>query len=482
MKKKRNSIFLAIASTLLLLLIIFNFFEFFHLLSIEIGFILKLISVSLFAYLFYKVSTSHLIFGNKSKQIDIIILISYFLFSIKNLISIINSYLLEIKVTSSFYDFFHFISQNQIIIEYYSFVFGSILLILASAYFCFVKIGKNSLMHLIHEERKLKGKDIFVRFFVSLIVLLAFYIIVFNLAIEYLVLVIHGPLLLILFFVYLFIAVNKKTLKPYKFLYKVGHSVEHVYGQLIRMFHSKRILLGLAGLLTLHLLTDFFVFIIPYLTGHFSSNYLTLIHATPHTPIITLFLQDIALISGFNSIGVVFIYLFNLIAISVILLTPFYLWYKVFEKKKIKLKKWCLALSYTSLFTFIAMPLFSINQLTQSYAGIDILTKSISNHQIINLITLIAITILVLFYYLSKNKTMYRVLNTGMIFFVLTFTFIYLYNFFISISLYYTSAISNFVDIFVKIIMLIFFAINIIFYIFGYAMLVKYILADRLKW
>jgi len=367
--------------------------------------------------------------------------------------------------------------NNRNVYEYYGFVAGAIILLLTSAYFCFVKIGKNSLMHILHCEKKLHGKDIFKRFFISLMVLLAFYILIFNLAIEWVVLVMHGPVLLILFLFYLIITLNKNRFNARSFVSDVAFSLERSYERLLRMFHSKRILLGLAGLVTLHLVTDFFVFIIPYLTGHFSPNYLSLIHAKPHAPIITLFLKDLAI--GSNLGGLIFVYLFNLIAISVVLLTPFYMWLRVFKKKHIRFSKLCLSVSYTSLFVYIVMPLFTLHRLKKGFYGIDIITRTVSNFNILNMIILVGAAIFVLVYFLGYSKFSYKIVNKGLAFFVLIFAFIYLFNYFISISTYYVTSLSSFPDVFVKIILSLFFVITLLFYIIGYGALVNHVMIEK---
>ncbi len=467
-----------LSSFVLGLLIIFSIFESFHLLSIEMSFILKLISVMLFCYLFYKLSTSYLIFGSKYKPMDIFILIGYLSLSIKNIIDLVPKNFEQFSTISLFQDLFKFILEYSNKIQYSGMIIGTIIILLASAYFCFVKIGKNSLMHLIKEYKRLRGADIFIRFIVSFIVLLTFYIIVFNLAIEWLVLIIHGPLLIIIIFTYMLLSLNRKRFQPNNFFRKVHESLEKVYEKIIRMFHTKRILLAVSFFLVLHLLSDFFFFIIPYLTGHFSTNYLASTQQTTYTPIITLFLKDLTIS---NPISVTLIYLFNLIAISVVLLTPFYLWMKIFRNKKSNFPKWCLPLSYSSLFVLLAMPLFRISRLEKTYAGVDIITQRIHNFNLANIICVLALIILITIYLLNQNNTFYKIANLGLTIFILIFIFIYVYNYFISISSYYLLGIANFKDIFIRIIFFIFFVINILFYFIGFGVTTKYILLDKIK-
>lgn len=480
MVQKKRNLALIMQNSILNIIVLLHLIGLFNLLSPEMNFITELIEVVLFGYLIYHISVTHLLFGDKHKEIDILILASYFLFSIKNIISLVASSIVGLPQTSVFYDLFSSIMSNSAAIEYYGFAFGAICLLLSAAYFCFVKIGKNSLMSLIKENKRLRSWDIFIRFIVSLVVLLAFYIIVFNLLLEWIALIIHGPLIIIFFIIYLLIALNKHRFEPNKFLHNIGSSVDLIYEKAIKIFHTKKILLGISGLLVLHLLTDFFVFIIPYLTGYFLPNYLALMHAKPHTPIITLFLQDLTMTSGLGAAAVVFVYLMNIIAISVILLMPLNIWLKAFIKKKITMSKWYIALAYSSLFVFIAMPLFSINKLAQNYAGVDILTQKIANFSSIGPVLFVGLMIFFGFYLLGKNKTWHKISSTGLIFFSLIFVFIYIYNYFISISSYYLSAIYNFPDIFIKIILFIFFTINIMFYIAGFAIFTKQALINSL--
>ena len=104
-KKKRTTIPI-IGSLFLFLIIILNIFELFHFLSLDMIFISKLISIILFCFLFYRISLSYILFGNKFKAIDFFILIGYLFFSIKSILGIITSYLLKISAGDFFYEIF----------------------------------------------------------------------------------------------------------------------------------------------------------------------------------------------------------------------------------------------------------------------------------------------------------------------------------------------------------------------------------------
>ena len=84
---------------------------------------------------------------------------------------------------------------------------------------------------------------------------------------EWLAVAIDAPLAVIGIFSYLFFIIkHHEKFHVDSFLFKMGNFGEEFYERFIDMFHSRSgIILGISGMLVLHLFTDALSFIVPYI-------------------------------------------------------------------------------------------------------------------------------------------------------------------------------------------------------------------------
>ena len=237
-------------------------------------------------------------------------------------------------------------------------------------------------MHIIHEEGKPNTPSKYVvRVITIYLVYVAFFVVVFNLIMEWLALAIDAPIIMIALLFYLFIIIRHyRKYKAESLIYRIGEFGEKFYEKLISLFHYKKtIFLGISGMVVLHLLTDAISFIIPYIFIFRDTLYFTQLGAG-HESLIPLFLEQIKNLGFLEQFSLFFVYLLNLIGILFFLIMPSIFWYITFTRKKFHLSKFKIGLIFSSILVFILAPVFNISRLIQpSILGVDIKTNFANN-------------------------------------------------------------------------------------------------------
>ena len=458
---------------ILFFLIVVNFLDFFEVLPGDVDFTKKILSWLLLAYLLYRISLTQLFFGVRNRFIDALLIIAYFFLITKNLVGYVHVAAEEANILAPLYNF---LIGNSAAIEIVSFYIGGILLILLSLKMAFsLEVRAPSLMDVIHERgiiltlrRKLE------RVIVTFLVLSFFFIVVFNLVMEWLAIAVDASLLVVAFFFYMFtmFRTHYKKLHPESFLYKVGDVGENFYEDFIGLFHSKeRIFLGISGLLVLHLLTDVANFIIPYLAGFRDILYFGHLGAG-HDPIYLLFLKDAALVPTLlQKACISWIYIFNIFGMLFLLILPAYIWYKLYKRTGFFVSNKKLCIFFISVTIFIMAPVFKIKEMAaEGLVGVDIITHQLPPNISPPLIALSTLLIGALVYFLSFNHYLKeRLMVLGIILIDLFFA-AYIFYFFKSTASYYIETIKFLIynlKYFIAFYFILFFIIMALFYMAG---------------
>jgi hypothetical protein len=301
-------------------------------------------------------------------------------------------------LNGSFFYFAKFVLENQVILGKLSVYVGGIMLLLFSLYAAWnFKITKSSLLHVIHgDARWLHAKPL--RAVVIFFAFVFFFLFIFSLMIEWLGIVADAPIVFvgILFALFAMLWYHKGR-SGTSFITKVGKTGEKFYDNFIGLFHTPYgVALGLGGILLLHMLTDFGMFIIPYTmyqhemiyfdqgAAFFSAGHETLFSITELFVVekSSLFFQDLSMVTGFFAeASVVWIYLFNVVALVFLFFAPAYMWWVLFKRKKAHENKWILVCSYIALGVFVAFPLITVGTLdVPGLVGADITTNKISDN------------------------------------------------------------------------------------------------------
>jgi len=365
---------------LLLSIIILDLLDFFDFASSDLRFLKVFISWTVLGYLLFRMNITKILFGNERKGIDFAILISCFLLIMKNLYHVSFTLLEGSRIFHTLLETF---IRGRVFLEAYFFLLGCMGLVVISWYLATkVRIDKPSLMHIIHDEgdppASLKGK--LHRFATVFSVLIFFFVVIFNFALEWLGMLIDAPLALFAILFYIFIIIrHHRRFDIDHYIFKVGNFGESFYMRFIEMFGKKRsVLIGLSGILILHLVTETGVFIIPLVLGFKEVAYLRTLEGA-HTPLFHLFqeasggglLQDAAQ-------GVLFAG--NALALCFFFILPGYIWFKVYQRKGFRTSHLFLAAFFFSATAFLLKPVFSLERITATgIAGVDIVTHAPGN-------------------------------------------------------------------------------------------------------
>ncbi len=470
---------------ILLIFILLQVADFFEMIPGDLDFIKKIHSWVLIGYLFYRVALTKILFGNHNPHLDLIVIIAYFLFSVKNLTGVA---IAGVEEAQFFRHFFEWIVANSPLVEKTAFVAGGYILIFTSAYMAWkVPLRRHSLVGVLHEAGPLPKttKMAITRFLIIIGILLTFFITVFNLFNEWLAIGVDAPLVVVGILIYLFIIVRyHKRFHTDHFVHKIGNIGEDLYERFIELLsQKKRVYLFAMGLLALHLITDIGNFIIPYIATIKESLYFSQL-GQGHTPFFQLFSQDMLLATTPERAMLILLYLANIIGLLFLLFLPSFIWYRGFSGRELHFPRWINALVLASLLIMIVAPAASIKRIGgEGLVGVDILTKSIRgsgpfpdsppddrHFQIMGLgAGFLALLATLLIGSLSKlgNTLLFKAnVGAGLLFFAY-----YIGVFFIDVSLYYLRTMSLLVSWgqwFIVAFFLFFWTINILLYVGGY--------------
>ncbi|MFT4303454.1 MAG: FG-GAP-like repeat-containing protein [Candidatus Woesearchaeota archaeon] len=436
-------------------LIVLNLLEFTHTLPGDLDYLKKIISWVLLSYVLFKASISEVLFGQRHKTIDILLILTFFTFTFKNIIAFAK---VSHEHTTFVTDLYYYLIYNNIIFERYLFITGIILLLLMSFYIALrVNIKSPSFLASLHVKEGLPHGPIKIlgKVLVIHLTLLVFFVLVFNLMMEWLAIAVDALIIVITLIIMVFVLIkHHKKMTFGKFMEETSESAENFYEKFIRLFHYKKtIYLGISGMLILHAFTEIGTFIVPYFTGiqnpiyfgDFGENHLPLFSFTETS----LFYLQTAAFSIITKISVGFVYIMNIIAIIMLFTIPGFVWYNYFKHRAlpiIDVAKFRITQNHTinsilfgifcsSIFMFIMKPVFRFRSLLggDGLAGVDILTQNISFYMLDEIIiaafAILIITFLISFFF-------EKIINLVMLPTTFTFFAYYIYLFSTSILNY----------------------------------------------
>ena len=383
-----------------------------------------------------------LFFGIKNKKIDLLLILTYFLFTVKNLVGYA---LVAFKEDSVLFDFFWSIANENL--EIITFYIAGIALIMLAIYLSRLHVKRPSLMHVIHESgipKTIKKK--IERFAAVYFALVGFFIIAFNLMMEWLAIAVDAPLLMAAIILYIYVAFAlHKRFTPESLIHKIGSFGEEFYKNFIELFHKKkRILLGFSGILVLFLLVDVANFIIPYLVNFHDPLYFSQL-GNNQQALVTLVSEDLAIAGSFiEKAAIAWLYTFNITAIVLFLIIPSFIWYKVYKRKGFKVSNLTLSILFISISIYILKPVFMIEPIkeTSSLVGVFIKTQNIMPSNVIWMASVSLLAGMIVFIASKDRKIKENLMIAAIMLVMLFFTF-YIGFYFYSISTYYLSSIAK---------------------------------------
>lgn len=430
-----------------ILFILLNIFDFLNLLSNDFDFFKKLLSWGLIIYLFYKISFTKILTGTKEKLYDILFLIFFsliaipksllfHLFNLGTIDQIENTHilfkylLLPLKET---------INDFTILILFFVGIIGTI--IVSISLILNKNIKKPSLLESLNiKDNYFKTSRLIL---ITIAISLFFGIIIFNFFMEWFALAVDSLILVIGLIYYIFTYIKEHTKTKFSSTLKdISNSGNSFFQKLLENLSNKKtFFITIAIFMTLHLLVDAGVYMVPYSIGTQNPLYFQQLDTlgTQHTPIINFFnpldsqlYNDFMQISTFEENEEINLWYLKLKALLIhisflglffiLLVSPFFLYYKTINREKIKIPKILNVFFLTLIFFTIALTLLSftpyeqkvINQpisfqqiQSESLTGVDIYTNSIYNNineitgelMILTPLIILLILIIILFKY-----------------------------------------------------------------------------------
>lgn len=378
MKRWIRDFEIGIEEIILFIIIVLNILDVFEVIGGDLDYIKKIISWVALGLLMYKVKLSKLFVGRDSKWLDFALIMGYFLLTIKNLVSYAA---VELEGATVFLkEFFEFLVSHAASIEIWGIYVGLVILLFVSIHLSFKYISNPSLMHLIHaKESKPKDfKDFLFRLVTVFGVVLSFFLVFFNLIMEWLAIAIDAPLLMIGLATYVFFLVkHKEHFSQKSFLKRFGDYGSSLYESVLKgIQYRKTFFKTISAMIILHMLTDTYAFVWPYIVGFGDRLYSGLL-SSAHVSAFELFSSQIRNLPFIEIFSLGLIYLGNCVALLFFLLFPVYSWFVFYKNRTVHPKPLQLSILVSSLVMFFLAPTFKISPLFgEQLFGVDILGQT----------------------------------------------------------------------------------------------------------
>jgi hypothetical protein len=458
---------------LLVILIVLNVLDFFEIIGPELDYVTNVIGWVGLAYLLFQASPSRILLGRRMEDLDALLLFSYFLMVVKNLIGFAASSYQEATFLKPF--FAHLI-VNASLYEQVTMTVGAASVVAIALYIALrVPFGQRSVMGVLHEEGEPSGRKAPQRVIIALIVLFGFFLLVFNLIMEWLAIAIDSLLALAAVLFYSVVLVRHR-ISLHKAIDAVSNFGNGFYRSFITHFREREsFLLGVVGLLVLHVLTDLGNFIVPHLLGVHESLYFAFL-GPGHDPVWTLFGRDLAMASGaLGVVALLVVLLANIVGFVLLFLSPAFIWFALSRKEHPALPRAWIVLFWACVPAMVITPLFSIFRLgVPNMLGVDVQTRSLlATHSPVLAAGLSVLALCVGVILTARGKearALQRLWTALAVLFIGKYVFLY----FTDISAYYQEVVRGFFSVgnyFLAGVFFLFEALIVLFYAGGFFLL-----------
>ncbi len=367
-------------------LILLNVLDFFGRLTPELDYIKKIISWTALGYILYKASLSNIFFGEKYEFFDVAIVIGYFTMVLKNFIHyarivyrgieggglvfneasgtfIMEEAIFQGHVVPNYLvELYTLMVENEGTIMITGLAIGFGLMFVLALYVAKnIEIKSPSLLDAIGIRGESSSTlDFYKRFFACIIIFMSFFVVVFNLVMEWLAIAVDAPLLMVGLAFYMF----SGNLKTGEKLEKLGNFGSDFYQEFIGLFQKREtIIWGVSGMLVLHIVTDIPNLLFPYILGFAGLLYSGAFDDITVWELAAESLQNLAV---FDKVLLVIGYFMNVIGIMFLMLAPVYIWYHIYREKEFDFGPIIAFLFGSSVAYYLFDPLFVIGSVESS--------------------------------------------------------------------------------------------------------------------
>ncbi|MBR9700151.1 hypothetical protein GOV09_06855, partial [Candidatus Woesearchaeota archaeon] len=396
--------------------IAYNVIDALSLLPESLDFLKKLLSWTFMIALLYHVSLRDLLFHGKAKWFDILLITSFILLSVKNVIYIaFKTYGNEMF----FGDLALVIIKHSEFLEKELFFFGMVLFIVAILIaWLFFRLDEPSFADLINRTEKSLVSAKTQKLFVVFILLSGFFIVFFNLLFGWFSIAFDGPFLVVI----LLFSIGKLSLE------KTAEEPDIFIEKFLKLFtHRRNRLIAFSALPVIIFIVESYNYL-AYILFKIKSIYFEVIEQ--RMPILfDLVVQDPSLAG---------IYILQIAGLISALTLAFLFWWHFFLKRERKEKvfikdrpdhPFLFSLLLGAFISYLVRPVFSISQLNNSkISGLFLMLKEIpaDNLLIIYLVSFLPL----LSYFLFRHYKRANILPYGMVLFAIaTFTGFFAYGF-----------------------------------------------------
>ncbi len=384
------------------------------------------------------------------------------------------------------------LAQHAFTIERLGFIIGALLLLGLGVYAAYqYHVRDKSVLKVLHETGPVKGAfHALARVLAVWFVMTAFFIIFFNLLVEWLVIAVDSALTMAGIAVYAWIVIRfsrrtRQEVDEEDLLSRVGSFGTDFLGDFAALFCEwKTVLLGLSGLLVLHLITDAGVFLIPYLTGLEDQVYLARL-GPGHDVLWTVFANSAATASLAVKGALLALYALNVVGLLALLVLPAYIWYKAFRIRTRaahedetahhpQLSRWLTSLGIAGIVAFLVVPAFRVaSAASRSIVGVDVQTRAITTAQPFLVLSILAAVFLVTFVVASVRR-FHHYCMAALFLGPIVFFGVYTYKYFFSAVTHYLNESfllfgeGTFAAGFLGTWLLLYLVVSLLFYAFGY--------------
>ncbi len=395
------------------------------------------------------------------------------------------------SLSGSMLMFYSTLVQHAAIIHTVSLIAGMLLLIGVSIFAAYrIQVRKPSVLSVLREE----GEATALRPLWVFLVLVGFFIIVFNLLFEWMTITNDAPLIalavVVLGTMFFF---HHISLSKDQMIERLGTIGDELYSDVLHLFMQGRtILLGISGFLVLHLITDVGNYVAPAIFGWYETLYVRITDGS-HEPVYSMIIGSMTDVLS-QDIAVVAAYVLSTVGLITLLVLPAVMWYKMF---KIRTKShehlpdwkgWQVGIVLAVIAVFLIVPVFGISAIRESEAGlvgVNLTSLPIGADRIplVNVALIAAGAVFLLVAIIGLHDYARRVLMLLPFGAAAVFFGIYIYNYFVSSFIYYASSLVKLLsgglsEITLVPIMLVMFMFTILFYVTGFVSFIYEIWRD----
>jgi hypothetical protein len=334
-----------------------------------------------------------------------------------------------------------------------------------------VPFAKRSIMGVLHEEGNPQKNKLLERCFMTLLVFFGFFVMVFNMMMEWLAMAIDATIILLGLLFWSVLLIRHKV-SVHKFIDKASNFADEKYEWFLDHFRYKEtFLLGIVGLLILHLLTDLGVFFVSYLTGIRDPLYAAALSVKFET-VWEVLAAHLAGADFLLACAVIVMFCLNIVGYLLLFCSPVLIWYALFERRHPVLPKWLLILFFASIPAITFGSLFSVRRLnTFNLLGVGIELQTMATSPIVSIgIALFCIVFLLVAVLLCKEHKWFVKLSQLWVAASIVFFSQYIILFFLDVAVYQQAVVFDMLQqqfYFFALIFFIFQTLLILFYVGG---------------